>query len=133
MGPITKFGELKEKQLEKLRAMKSVLLSGDGEGLTVKFGELGLDMKYNEETTSTEWTEGAEMKTYTWRTGPNTIRIRNMVEDNGIVETSDLQFLPNGVSISKVVTKGFQSAHQLEWYERVGEDGKAKTLMLGWI
>ena len=112
--PITKFGELKEKQLEKvnLETLGSFrILSlvegneisfteiGDGEGLTVKFGELGLDMKYNEETTSTEWTEGAEMKTYTWRTGPNTIRIRNIVEDNGIVETSDLQFLPNGVSV----------------------------------
>merc|ERR1711963_1231113 len=106
---------------------------GDGDGLTVKFGELSLDMKYYMETTSTEWTDGAEMKTYTWRTSPNSIRIRNMVEDKGIVETSDLHFLPNGVQISKVVTKGFQSAHNLEFYERVDEDGNAKTLQIGWI
>merc|ERR1711862_570433 len=50
--------------------------------------------------------------------------------DNGIVETSDLHFLPNGVQISKVVTKGFQSAHNIEFYERVDEDGNAKTLQI---
>ena len=66
----------------------------DAEGLT-------LDLLVNKETSSTEWTtDGAEMKTYTWRTGPNSLRIRNSVADSGVEEIQDITFLPAGIAVS---------------------------------
>ena len=66
----------------------------DAEGLT-------LDLLVNKETSSTEWTaDGAEMKTFTWRTGPNSLRIRNSVADSGVEEIQDITFLPTGIAVS---------------------------------
>ena len=74
----------------------------DNAGLRLNWEGLTLDMKYNEETTSTGWTEGGEeMKTYTWRTGPNSIRVRNSVPELGITEHKDLRFLPTGIEVKK--------------------------------
>ena len=40
------------------------------------------------------------MKTYTWKTGPNSVRIRNSVADIGVEEIQDITFLPTGVAVS---------------------------------
>ena len=70
-------------------------------GVQLEAEGLTLDLLLNKETTSTEWTEGGEeMKTYTWRTGPSSVRIRNSVEDIGVVEIQDINFLPNGIAVS---------------------------------
>merc|ERR1712221_28680 len=101
------------------------------EGTEVSIGELTLDMKYNQETTSTGWTtDGSELKTYTWRTGPNSIRLRNTNGD--VTEMKDLVFHPNGFSASGSVSNKVTSAFQAEFYERVDENGAAKTLYLGY-
>ena len=76
----------------------------EGMGVTIMFGGLSLDMKFGAETVSTDWTDGKEMKTMTWRTGPNSIRVRNSVAETGIVEHQDLTFLPNGVQVSRTHT-----------------------------
>ena len=73
-------------------------------------------MKYNEETTSTGWTEGGEeMKTYTWRTGPNSLRVRNSVPELGISENLNMRFLPTGVEVwkFKILTFAFILSHRL--------------------
>ena len=69
-------------------------------GVQIDYDGLTLDMILNKETSSTAWTDGAEMKTYTWRTGPNSLRIRNSVADIGVEEIQDITFLPAGVSVS---------------------------------
>ena len=74
----------------------------DGMGVAIMFGGLSLDMKFGAETVSTDWTDGKEMKTMTWRTGPNSIRVRNSVAETGIVEHQDLTFLPNGVQVRPI-------------------------------
>ena len=71
-------------------------------GVAIMFGGLSLDMKFGAETVSTDWTDGKEMKTMTWRTGPNSIRVRNSVAETGIVEHQDLTFLPNGVQVRPI-------------------------------
>ena len=85
----------------------------DNAGLSLDYEGLTLDMKYNEETTSTGWTEG-EMKTFSWRTGPNSLRIRNTVEDLGVVEHKDLRFTPTGVQVLKILNLNFLSSHYLD-------------------
>ena len=69
-------------------------------GVQIDYDGLTLDMILNKETSSTAWTDGAEMKTYTWRTGPNSLRIRNSVADSGVEEIQDITFLPTGIAVS---------------------------------
>ena len=69
-------------------------------GVQIDYSGLTLDLLINKETTTTEWTDGEEMKTYTWKTGPNSVRIRNSVAAIGVEEIQDITFLPAGVSVS---------------------------------
>ena len=72
-----------------------------GQGLQLSFGgyEGTLDLIVDQETLSTQWTEGLVMKTSTSVTGDNRIRVRYIVEDLGVEETKDLHFTQNGIEV----------------------------------
>ena len=78
-----------------------------GQGLQLSFEGyegLTLDLKVDEDTLSTQWTEGLVMRTSTSVTGENRIRLRNTVEDIGVEETQDLHFMQNGVEVCLLMT-----------------------------
>ena len=39
------------------------------------------------------------MKSFSWRTGPNTFNVRNLVEEDNISEIKRLVFYPHGVQV----------------------------------
>ena len=73
-------------------------LRGDT-GLRLSYEGLTLDLKIDQETVSTQWTEGLLMRTITTITGENKIRVNNIVEDIGVQETQDLLFKQNGLEV----------------------------------
>merc|ERR1712154_16332 len=83
-------------------------------GVQIDYDGLTLDLILNKETTSTDWTDGADI---------------------GVEEIQDITFLPTGVAISGSVMKPseFKRAIKSEFWERVDEEGNAKPLALGWI
>merc|ERR1719300_536329 len=122
--------------LEKVEGVKvSIEELEDNSGLMsvweLIFGNFAFNMKYNQET-SNSGRDGSAIMTYTWRTGPNSIRVRNSNEN--VTEMVDTVFHHNGLSSSATVSNKVTStsAYQAEFYERVDENGAAKTLYLGY-
>ena len=75
-----------------------------GQGLQLSFEGQTLDLRVDQETLSTQWTEGLVMRTSTTVTGENRIRVRNTVEDIGVEETQDLHFKQNGLEVCLMFT-----------------------------
>ena len=72
----------------------------DGSGVDVDYeGQWTLPLRFGQEVTSTEPALGKEMKSLSWRTGHNTLYVKNVVEEDGIEEVKNVVFYPHGAQV----------------------------------
>ena len=59
-------------------------------------GQWTLPLRFGQEVTSTEPALGKEMKSLTWRTGHNTLYVKNVVKEDDIEQVKNVVFYLHG-------------------------------------
>merc|ERR1712045_542326 len=98
-------------------------------GNTLSFAPLesgeGVELQYNMTVTDTQIIgDGVVTEVFSWWQGEDSLRVVTTVEDLGIVDTQDIDFIPEGVKIFSTVTNSEKiTATNIEFFERVVEEG----------
>ena len=118
---------------ESLSYGATLRVSPDGGGVDIDYeGQWTLPLRFGQEVTTTEPALGKQMKSFSWRTGQNTLKVINRVEEDGISETKSLVFYPHGLQVFSTVRRPAEDmeATLYEWLVRVDLQGRPVTLYI---
>ena len=75
-----------------------------GEGVVVTLNGEAVELQYNMTVTDTEIVgDGVVTEVFSWWQGEDSLRVVTTVEDLGIVDTQDIDFIPEGVKVIKLL------------------------------
>ena len=73
-----------------------------GEGVVVTLNGVAVELLYNVTVVDTEIVgDGVETEVFSWWQGEDSLRVVTTVEDLGIVDTQDIDFIDEGVKVIK--------------------------------
>ena len=73
-----------------------------GEGVVVTLNGVAVELLYNVTVVDTEIVgDGVETEVFSWWQGEDSLRVVTTVQDLGIVDTQDIDFIDEGVKVIK--------------------------------